>query len=418
MGNSATTFARITLVTTLSIMRLIAFALIVSFHANQSFANPKSRLSASSWGLNDVSILMPLPLEVRDDHLLRADVRGAKGTLLPADLFRRVGVLAAVNSREPGSYQSLRVIAIRVDPCFPGADPLGHSCRRQIRLVWQPLEVDREGRITTVDAAVHTFYDLTENEFQFLLGDLARLKQGSMDVGHGLPLQVHPVLATQGLVGPFGKGLRETVLRHAGEVNLTRLTFMRLHGPNIIWVFGGFDIDRGMIEKIPIARVPNFPVATAQTFINRTLTGDDFRMSGLAPFPEGSDTFNLLMRESSKIDPVRDRQEIIENVMSIHRVENPDFHSPESVDCVSCHVAQPARHFALKNFGAFGLEKLAETHAYRSALNLQNTSPVQANTRSIRAFGYFFRDPAISQRAINETAAAVQRLNEKLNETP
>jgi hypothetical protein len=407
MRNAAVTFARRT-----GQISLVITLLITLLMSGASFANPSGRLSGPRWSLNDVSILMPLPLEVRDDHLLRADSRGAKGELLSPDLFERVGVLAAVNSREPGSYQSLRVVAIRVDPCFPGGDPLGHTCRRQIRLVWQPLETDPAGLLTTVDAAVHTFYDLTENEFRSLLGDLYTLKLRSAHTDLNLPLQVHPVLAKEGMTGPFARALRETVLRHAGEGNLTRLTFMRLHGASIIWIFGGFDIDRGMIKKIPIARVASFPMADTQTFLNRSLKSDDFRMSGFAPVPSGADTFNLLMKDSSKIDPVRDKHEIIESVMAIHRIENPDFHSPESVDCVSCHVAQPARHFALKNFGAFGMEKLAERFVYRSDLNLDNTSPVQANTRNIRGFGYFLRDPAISQRVINETAAVVQKLTE------
>ncbi len=61
-------------------------------------------------------------------------------------------------------YEKLRVVGIRVDPCFPLMPP-ATGCQAQVRMVWQPIETDGNGQTRFIDAAVHTFYNLSDLEF-------------------------------------------------------------------------------------------------------------------------------------------------------------------------------------------------------------------------------------------------------------
>ena len=366
----------------------------------------------ASWSPNDLSILLPLPASAESEELLHAETEGALGVLIPEKPFLKIPRLAPVFRSNYEGYLSLRAVSFRIDPCFP---KVGGGCRKQIRIVWQPLVVGLDKRsneyVRTVDAAVHTFYDLSDNDFSLLLKEVGDLKINSNVVTDGLSLNVHPAALAQGLKGPFVKGLHRILLSHIGQKNLTRMTFMLVRGPSILWVFGGFDFANGNPSPMVIPRLETGKDDKQQIFINSSATHDDFVQSDIRPAPDGPDTFNLLMGESARISPIEDRSEIKRGLVSILKIENPDFHSPNTMDCVSCHTAQATRTFALNRFYPAGLTTEMRAKQYRSKFNLANTSAVAGATNNLHSFGYFEGEPSISQRTINEAAAVADSLN-------
>ncbi|MDX2010821.1 MAG: hypothetical protein SFW67_11540 [Myxococcaceae bacterium] len=84
---------------------------------------------------------------------------------------------------------------------------------------------------------------------------------------------------------------------------------------------------------------------------------------------------------------------------SLDRLESPEVHNPGTVDCGGCHLASTARWHWSSTEARAGLD------------------PSYADTRNLRALGYFFDQPAISPRTRLETAAslrAFERLQRKL----
>ena len=94
----------------------------------------------------------------------------------------------------------------------------------------------------------------------------------------------------------------------------------------------------------------------------------------------------------------------IDAAKAAFKFENPKLHNPGTVDCVSCHVAQPARSFTMLQFPSLQLDQLSREFVYTSSRNLLNQSPRQSQTNIVRAFGYFENSPFVAQRTINESA--------------
>ena len=152
-------------------MKLILIYLVLFFTAF-SLANELT------WNLNDVSYLMKIPDTTTETttHLLSPYSKGSKGELLPLAIFQRLPTLNnAGNGMEIAYKQELKVVSIRIDPCPNTFDP--SLCQPEIRLIWQPLEIDRDAnRWFAQDAAVHTFYKLDHDQFATLKKELWQLK--------------------------------------------------------------------------------------------------------------------------------------------------------------------------------------------------------------------------------------------------
>ncbi|OQW48507.1 MAG: hypothetical protein A4S09_04835 [Proteobacteria bacterium SG_bin7] len=80
---------------------------------------------------------------------------------------------------------------------------------------------------------------------------------------------------------------------------------------------------------------------------------------------------DLLIRDSRKIAP-SDEAEVIESTLSAFRVENPNNHNPHTMDCVSCHTAQSARIWAVRQYPWLMLDPRGEQFKFKSKFNLTN----------------------------------------------
>lgn len=362
--------------------------------------------SHAVWDLNDVSYLMPLPSQLEDTGLLKISAQGRGGDLIPGHLIEFIPFLTPHLNKE-GGRQMLRLMGVRVDPCFPLPTP--QSCQRQIRLVWQPIEKDVNGQVQSVDAALHSFYVLTEHEFTSLLKDLNQWKKTYPVPTEYLPLQVHPAWQGEGTKSLALAAFHRVLLKYAGSGNLSRVTAMLLRRGGLMWTFVGFEV---IGNQLKVLAIPRLQGKQAQGFINLASPPDRFENGGIGPFPTGPDIINTLVLGS---DLLTDKDEnIIRNeARAAFRIENPKVFNPETMDCASCHVAQPAIHWVLNQRPHLKVDQIWNADIYKNLkYNLENHSPVVANTRAIRAFGYFGKDMAISQRVINESAEVADSLNQ------
>ncbi len=373
----------------------ILFSLLCFVVASAAIAAPLSQ--------NDISILMPMPDGASVDLLWQPSTKGAFGELLPVRVYDFMPSLGFETPEE--MYPNLRVVGIRLDPCFVKVDAAPTDCQSQIRMVWQPWESDLPLRFQ--DVAIHTFYDVPNADFPQLIAKLEALKDKYQQTTQDEAVGVNPMLKRQGLGSAYAKELFEILLAQVGESRMSQATFMKLSGAGNIWIFGGLVVSGTVINPLPIPRIKT----AMQTFTNNpnTLTPTYFASGSIRPVPTGADTVGFLTANSSLLAP-KDEPQIIESTMSAFRIENPRRHDTNSMDCVSCHVAQPARVWATRQYPWLVLEYRGKEFAFQSKLNLKNESPNQNNTTIVRAFGYFRADPAISQRTINETAAVLEKL--------
>ncbi|KHD89064.1 MAG: hypothetical protein OM95_05755 [Bdellovibrio sp. ArHS] len=360
----------------------------------------------AAWDLNDVSYLMPLPRDISSRGLLSLQDQGKGGALLTTAILERLPPLAFSVNREQAA-EVLRVVSVRIDPCFPLPTP--QACQKQIRLVWQPLEEDPQGVLKTVDAAIHTFYVLSDAEFADLLVDLQAWKKKFSVNTQYQPLQVHPAWSSQGEQSVALADFKNIIKKYAGLANLTRATVMVLRGADDMWAFAGFSYVNGQMDMLPVPRLSG---RLSQAFVNVAIPFDHFAGGGISPAPKGSDTFNNIVAESSRLESGTEDM-IREEIRSAFRIENPKNFNPENMDCVSCHVAQPAISWVLSNRSELKVDQLWSSEIYKNAkYNLKNLTPDLWNTRMIRGFGYFDTHIAISQRVINESAEVADMLNQ------
>ncbi len=363
-----------------------------------------SLVTHAAWDLNDVSYVMPLQAQ-EDGHVNTLPLKG----LIPEKIFERISPIA-MDMDPRDNARAMRVVAMRIDPCFPYPTQL--SCQKQIRLVWQPLlQWEEDGSIDSIDAALHSFYPLTDAEFDSLLQELQVWKKRTGVETRGLPLGPHPAWSSGRGVAAL-KDLNRIILKYAGERNLSRVTAMFLRGGGAMWLFGAFEFKNGELITMTLPRLGK---NTAQSFVNVVTSGDVFSGGGIAGArATGEDTLNNLVAESQRVR-TGNEDVIRKELAAAYKIENPKSYNPENMDCVSCHVAQTARLWVDRKRKDIATQDIAAQFGYLNpAYNLANVSSEPWHTQQLRALGYHNKKISISQRAINESAEVADAINRYL----
>lgn len=364
--------------------------------------------TASTFGLNDVSVLLPLPDPEEISVLLGPQNAGARGPLLPQEIYGRFPALDNRFDAQSLYVNNFKVIGVRLDPCF--AEGASTTCRRQIRLVWQPL-LKTTGSTTTLDAAVHTFYEFSESEWSSVLKSWQNFAQGNLAES----LQVSPVIKKEGYSGPRWTTLRQIILESCGAKNLVRVTGMRVSAARM-WSFLGFDRSGAGWKQMNIPRTSS----TLQSFIlfsDGMLDLSEFQGT-LSPPPANENLFLELITNSKDFKKKRTEADAKLVMQKAIQMENPNLHNPGTVDCVSCHMAQTVSLWGQQNFPAWDWQGIFARDRFTSPLNLKNNSLHPSDANRVRAFGYFEAEPIFSQRVINESAAVVTTLSKKMINGP
>lgn len=360
-----------------------------------SVTPPPSRSLAT----NDVSVLFPLGR----GELWTASMAARNGDVLfPRSAFDLIRVPVIRELQGPdATYAGLRVVSLRVDPCFGGS-----PCYPQIRLVLQGLSTDGT---RAFDGAIHALYNLTVADFASLatrLGTLAMLAPENVPVTR---LEVSPALLAQGMAGAYGVALREVVAQFIGGSNLAKVTFMtRAQGGGDRWDFGGFNTrDFQPSGAFPLAGIDGNVLV--QTVRENGQRGGGGAPPGAAAYAY-SVTPSILRGELNLVlssvtaqnASSGDRQRAMD---ALARVENPSLESPDTVDCSACHLANRIRGNLQS---AYGLSSALSYTSPAEATRL--ISGAERDSENLRAFGYFDAQPAISQRTANETVKVLAAL--------
>jgi hypothetical protein len=373
-------------------------------------------LSSALLQMNDVSILFPLPkTESENGVTLAASAVGAKGVLFPKAAFHALGYLDGATEgmtyKSVSMYEDMRVVAVRIDPCFASLAPdASVDCKNQLRLTLQAITKSTftfvDGYVTP-DSAVHLFYQISRAELLSFADGVANLRQASAPGQRLGPLAVHPMMLSEGLNGPMAKGVRELILRFAGTNNLVRVA--TLTGSNgFIWSFEAKNVAAdGGLERSAIATLP------PQSFIQTTFSGFFIEKpeTSFSPVTQHADNFSALASiETAKELTVTQRETAFAGLV---RILNPARHSPETIDCASCHFATiTSQAIAAPKFGLVESghpEAFVADPRFVSGDELAITpSQVFFN---VHAFSFTFNQAHINQRTVNETAAVVAYLN-------
>jgi hypothetical protein len=355
--------------------------------------------------LNDVSFLFPLPAPGAEAQLLGLDATGPRGPLLPRALYDGLPLIVE-GADGTALYARARVVSARVDPCFPGSTPPDAPvCVKQVRLVVQPVHVggaDAGFTETTEDAAIHLFYTLDDASFTEVHRALWRLKDLAGDATAGRPLDVHPVMKSEGLGGAYASQVKDLVLRHCGAQNLTRIAFMSVASFGRAWRFGAFDVVNGALKADAIPRLHGLTVQDVQEFGT-----PEFRNGALVPSPPGDDLDVLLSESAMRL---ADQRTLERALTSALRIEHPERESPRTIDCGSCHVASRARRHA-ETYRAVDTSTWDDAFHAAPRFDLRRVDGAGDDPAALRAFGYFGNQSALSQRTINESAVIAEVLS-------
>lgn len=326
----------------------------------------------------DVSFLVPLASA--RSFLPASGLAGDGASLISRSLFDRLPALTVTDEPE-ALYAALSTVGVRLDACF--REGTERTCSPQVRLVLQPVFDSAEG-VTTRDAAMHVFFSVTEVELEQVVRELSLLR-GKMEVG-----------ATAGVTSPhpgfenadWVNGSRALLLPLLATARTVRATAMSLHASNEAWVFSGLEVSAGNFTEIV---VPTLAPAV-KGHVTSTGAREAIRIT-LDPPSAAEPMLSTVLQSSARSQA--SGSELTAGVEAVLRLEDPQTHNPGTVDCASCHVAATAKWFLMNQSPVVAVDSPLPS------------GEVYANSRVMRAFGYFFQTPALSPRVQRETSAVL-----------
>lgn len=339
----------------------------------------------------DVSILYPLPDSV--DLLIAPEEQGAFGQLFPEPWFP-----TAIGPVDIGtSYRDMRLIAVRLDPCSAR-----NACNPEVRAIFQPVVVGAGGELTVADGAIHVFYGVPEVELvRFLEQILALKKTHGRDIAYGSTLGPQPILVATGLDGEFARGLHALLLEHLGDSRIERFTEFNHQIPaRDRWDFYLF-------ERVEADLVRRSIVTTGSD--EQQVTGtqsDPLLAGGIAGVSPALDSPVVAVVDETRPADVTDA--IRAGFARAVALQDPTKETSESIDCVSCHLAEGARRVGATEYG------LITTGAFQSERSLDYRRDVRAVT-NLHMFAYVGRNVSVTQRVANESAVTAAALQQRLS---
>jgi hypothetical protein len=340
----------------------------------------------------DVSILYPLPETI--DQLIAPGEQGAFGTLFPERLFP-----TAIGPVEIGTgYGDMRMIALRLDPCSARK-----ACNSEVRAIFQPVILDAAGKPTTGNGAIHVFYAVPDAELVSLLTEILSLKERyGAGIAYGDQLGPQPILVATGLDGDFARGLHALILDHLGETRIERFTERNHQIPARdrwdFYLFDGPDLSRHLIA---------------------TTTADEQQVTGTAEDPASAGGVAMVspVLDSPLIALVDENRPpdatdaIRAGFARAIELQDPTRQTSESVDCVSCHLAEGGRRIGTTEYG------LTPTGAFDSERSLAYQRDIGAVT-DLHMFAYDGRYVSVTQRVANESAVVADAMEARLAGLP
>lgn len=362
--------------------------------------------SGTTFDLNDVSILMKNVEESTQNQYLRLSSKSKEGPILAESVFQLLH--ATVNFRI-SDYNSWALAALRIDNC--GKLIAQAPCEAQIRLVFQPLETVGNNVTMFADEGIHVPFNVDDKDRLAFFQDFLDLKKSAQIKTNG-PLGEHPVLASEGMNGPFAKKLHELVLKYAVTSKSERVAAM--NGPSSSRTTGNwvFAVTTPLHQGTPkIAPIPCQDGSNTNTFHNaRGFAGEQAsaqpeKLTGCEEF----DATPLVVK-----DPSMDSQRMIETAL---RINNPDLTFFASTNCINCHLTSRRLEQVIGEGTSFKQD--GNPLRYKLPADVSHTMSDAALTDkstpwAIRAFGWGEGGdvPGITLFTLNDTIRVAHELND------
>ena len=384
---------------------------------NPSLSHTQDAKASLNFNLHDASILYPPPSKLGDLGLYLGLSNG-KATLLNPSAFEAIKrssshsdvTISSELSTRVFDYTNWRVVAFRLDPCQKS--PKVADCQGQIRLVAQPMLKPLAGEkplisheLFAADFAMHLIFNLSPEKVKEAIQGLNELKVKYSPSTQGLPLGVHPAFLGAKRDEFAGK-LNSFIQSFAQEQNLSMTAFL---GSSVAvtgsqpfkWSFTALKMENNVVSPF---KIPN-----SQDSVMRFFLAEGDGPQGILPLPPlHSDAL------APALDNVRmfgeDTSYPKDAISRALRIENPKFHTVDSVDCVSCHIATTVRvPIEAQLFGDKGIE--SNDRYQNSRHNLARDPNFLTGPLFVHNFGFINNEAIVSQRTINEAAEVADFIN-------
>jgi len=346
-------------------------------------------------GLDDVSVLLPLPADPATPVLL--PLSGSDGALAPT-ITSAILALMNIEPRDgdPYSLDQFQVVAVRFDLCMrESTDPCFDTQDGVVRLVLQPVYANATG-VTTHDVALHAFYPIPVAE---LAGVIAELRELAVihDIPTTAPLAVDPAAPA------YLERLRALVLRYARADKLERMTVIgQKAGANgVHWLLRGVDVDAtGALTAMTIPGIDDV-LESLDPEGGDTVFVDDPLVDAPAGFALALD--GLSFDAASMGDKLAALQTVV-------AIDNPSDHDAFDLQCTACHVST---FLTTHRSMTAGVDPASIAGTYQTSYDVSVSSLANTDPRVVRAFGWVGTNPIISIRVANESARVATEIQSR-----
>lgn len=365
-----------------------------------------------SWplGMNDVTILAPLPASMTTPVLLRGTDPAQDGTpLVPKELFDRIGEPACKSGTSvtcsgeravlfSDDYENLHLVAVRFALCDrnqPGACTAGED--GSLRLVWQPMR----GNQAFDDVGVHAMFAIPNAQLPSAVGALRELAQ-LQAAPVSAPLTVSPALSDP-TKPAYAEKLRAFVRAYALRSQLLRLAInaQPAQYAQVRWVLRG--VERGADGAFHDIVIPGSEAVQQEVI----LRGLGFEATPSVNLPTG---FDIVLSQSVFQELPPDAQ--LAGLTALVATDHPLKVAPGTAPCVSCHTATLLFKDRVNPAAPAVQEILRSDYVTTYDVSLGTGGPLFSG-RTLRALGYLFQTPVISRRVAHETAQVLTEIAQR-----
>jgi hypothetical protein len=309
------------------------------------------------------------------------------------------------------------VVGLRLDPCANVLAPAanGQACVNEIRLTWERLRDNYYEQEYGEDGGVHTIYRVDRAEMTEVIKGMIALREANQATrGAPMgPLATHPIIAAQGIMGPMAQGVKKIILEHVSAKNLVRATAFSWDTWEHKWTFGGIDVNAGVAAEM------GGPLSTGLFMLgHENGYADPFRFTDQG-FSGRTDLFAL---GNSANAAQANKAELQKSFDAAVAIENPTLHSAATIDCASCHMAQPLMDVV---GASSGLTLEGNPNRYVPPPSIDQADMAKAGPvvnalkgLNIHAFSSNGGGGTLNRRVINETAATVAYVNANILRQP
>ena len=349
-------------------------------------------------GLNDISMLFQLPENpISGTTIARlTGVPGFGQDLVPRAVFAQ---LVSAPGDVGHAFEEFHLVALRFDLCDRQLGPCPSDADGRLRLVFQPVFVGSPWT-EAADVAIHAFYPVPAAELAQVVNELRALAR-LRDFQTASPVAIDDFVASTSPPSEYRTRLRALIARYAVADQLVRLSLFAQDAtePPFNWVFRAVERSGASFVPLPIPAI----AATQQRTI---LVYPGYDSTPSADVPAG---FELAAdADAFAAATTTERRGAL---AALAAADNPTLNTFATEPCVTCHAAT---FLLTRRAQDAGIDPDTIENVYTSTHDLSTQFGISATTAtSLRAFGWHGRYAAISQRVVNETALALDEIEQR-----